>query len=107
MLNVARAVQGVGSALIAPSALSIVVILFAANPKELNKALALWGLFGAAGGSIGIILGGILTEFLSWRWALLIYVPIGIIILLLSYSVVLDHASLLLFQYSGRQSSKY
>ncbi|MDQ1002842.1 EmrB/QacA subfamily drug resistance transporter [Neobacillus niacini] len=84
VLNVARAVQGVGSALIAPAALSIVMILFSANPKELSKALALWGLSGAAGGSIGIVLGGILTEFLSWRWALLIYVPIGIIILLLS-----------------------
>lgn len=84
VLNIARAVQGAGSALIAPAALSIVMILFAANPKELSKALALWGLSGAAGGSIGIVLGGILTEFLSWRWALLIYVPIGIIILLLS-----------------------
>nr|WP_263327182.1 DHA2 family efflux MFS transporter permease subunit [Neobacillus sp. Marseille-Q6967] len=84
VLNVARAAQGVGSALIAPAALSIVMILFSANPKELSKALALWGLSGAAGGSIGIVLGGILTEFLSWRWALLIYVPIGIIILLLS-----------------------
>jgi EmrB/QacA subfamily drug resistance transporter len=84
VLNIARAVQGAGSALIAPAALSIVMILFAANPKELSKALALWGLSGAAGGSIGIVLGGILTEFSSWRWALLIYVPIGIIILLLS-----------------------
>jgi EmrB/QacA subfamily drug resistance transporter len=84
VLNIARAIQGAGSALIAPAALSIVMILFAANPKELSKALALWGLSGAAGGSIGIVLGGILTEFLSWRWALLIYVPIGIIILLLS-----------------------
>jgi EmrB/QacA subfamily drug resistance transporter len=84
VLNVARAVQGAGSALIAPAALSIVMILFAANPKELSKALALWGLSGAAGGSIGIVLGGVLTEFLSWRWALLIYVPIGILILLLS-----------------------
>jgi EmrB/QacA subfamily drug resistance transporter len=84
VLNIARAVQGAGSALIAPAALSIVMILFAANPKELSKALALWGLSGAAGGSIGIVLGGILTEFLSWRWALLIYVPIGIFILLLS-----------------------
>jgi EmrB/QacA subfamily drug resistance transporter len=84
VLNIARAVQGAGSALIAPAALSIVMILFAGNPKELSKALALWGLSGAAGGSIGIVLGGILTEFLSWRWALLIYVPIGMIILLLS-----------------------
>lgn len=84
ILNVSRAIQGTGSALIAPSALSIVMLLFAANPKELSKALAIWGLSGAAGGSIGMILGGILTEFLSWRWALLIYVPIGIIILLFS-----------------------
>ncbi|MCK2000547.1 DHA2 family efflux MFS transporter permease subunit [[Brevibacterium] frigoritolerans] len=88
VLNIARSIQGAGSALIAPAALSIVMLLFATNAKELNKALAFWGLSGAAGGSIGIILGGILTEWLSWRWSLLIYVPIGIIILFLSPKIL-------------------
>lgn len=84
VLNIARAIQGAGSALIAPSALSIVTLMFATNPKELNKALAFWGLSAAAGGSLGIFLGGVLTEMLSWRWTLLIYVPIGLGILVSS-----------------------
>ncbi|MFS0881528.1 MFS transporter [Metabacillus niabensis] len=83
-LNIGRAIQGLGSALIAPSALSIVMILFSANKKEMGKALAIWGLSGAAGGSLGIVLGGVLTQLLSWRWTLLFYVPVGIIVLLLA-----------------------
>ncbi|MFC7686666.1 MFS transporter [Ureibacillus sp. GCM10028918] len=83
-LNIGRAIQGVGSALIAPSALSIVMILFSANKKEMGKALAIWGLSGAAGGALGIVLGGVLTQLLSWRWTLLFYVPVGIIVLLLA-----------------------
>lgn len=83
-LNIGRAIQGLGSALIAPSALSIVMILFSANKKEMGKALAIWGLSGAAGGAIGIVLGGVLTQLLSWRWTLLFYVPVGIIVLLLA-----------------------
>ncbi|WP_336823297.1 MFS transporter [Sporosarcina sp. USHLN248] len=84
VLNVARAFQGAGSALITPAAMSIVMTLFAANPKEMNKALAFWGLSGAAGGFAGVFLGGIITEWLGWRWTFLIYVPIGILILLLT-----------------------
>lgn len=83
-LNVGRAIQGAGSALIAPAALSIIMILFSANRKEMGKALAFWGLSGAAGGSIGIVLGGVLTQLLSWRWTLLFYVPVGILVLILS-----------------------
>ena len=83
-LNVGRAIQGAGSALIAPAALSIIMILFSANKKEMGKALAFWGLSGAAGGSIGIVLGGVLTQLLSWRWTLLFYVPVGILVLVLS-----------------------
>lgn len=84
MLNVARAIQGAGSALITPAAMSIVMILFSSNPKEMNKALAFWGLSGAAGGFAGVFLGGIITEWLGWRWTFLIYVPIGILVLVLS-----------------------
>lgn len=87
-LNVARALQGAGSALITPAAMSIIMSLFAANPKEMNKALAFWGLSGAAGGLAGIFLGGIITEWLSWRWTFLIYVPIGTIVLFLSLGLL-------------------
>ncbi|MGN7942081.1 MFS transporter [Virgibacillus sp. 6R] len=83
-MNIGRAFQGVGSALIAPSALSIVMILFSANKKEMGKALAVWGLSGAAGGALGIVLGGVLTQLFSWRATLLFYVPVSIIVLLLA-----------------------
>jgi MFS family permease len=83
-LNVGRSLQGFGSALIAPSALTIVMVLFIGNPKELGKALGFWGASAAAGGSAGVFLGGVITEWLSWQWTFLINVPVGIIALLLS-----------------------
>ncbi|MFD0678446.1 MULTISPECIES: MFS transporter [unclassified Paenibacillus] len=83
-LNVGRALQGFGSALIAPAALTIVMILFNGNPKELGKALGFWGASAAAGGTAGVFLGGIITEWLSWQWTFLINVPVGLIVLLMS-----------------------
>jgi len=83
-LNVGRALQGFGSALIAPSALTIVMMLFSGNPKELGKALGFWGASAAAGGSAGVFLGGVITEWLSWQWTFLINVPVGIIALLIA-----------------------
>lgn len=81
-LNTGRALQGFGSALIAPSALTIVMMLFSGNPKELGKALGFWGASAAAGGSAGVFLGGVITEWLSWKWTFLINVPVGILALL-------------------------
>ena len=76
-LLVARAIQGAGAALIAPAALSLVMALFAARPAELQRALGFWGASAAAGGTAGVFLGGVITEWLSWRWTFLINVPIG------------------------------
>jgi EmrB/QacA subfamily drug resistance transporter len=81
-LLVARAVQGAGAALIAPAALSMVMALFAARPGELRKALGFWGASAAAGGTAGVFLGGVITEWLSWRWTFLVNVPVGLLVLL-------------------------
>ncbi|MGO1059651.1 MFS transporter [Planococcus sp. FY231025] len=83
-MNVARGAQGLASAFIAPAALSLIMLLFSANPKEMGKALAFWGLSGAAGGALGIVFGGVITELFGWRWTLLIYVPLSLIVLIFS-----------------------
>ncbi|MER7174877.1 MFS transporter [Streptomyces mesophilus] len=75
---VGRAVQGVGGALIAPAAMTLLMMLFAHDPKELGKAMALYGAAAPAGGTAGVFLGGVFTEWLSWQWIFIIYVPIGL-----------------------------
>ncbi|MDX3525942.1 MFS transporter [Streptomyces sp. ID05-39B] len=74
---VGRAVQGVGGALIAPSAMTLLMMLFMHDPKELGKAMALYGAAAPAGGTAGVFLGGVFTEWLSWPWVFIIYIPIG------------------------------
>jgi EmrB/QacA subfamily drug resistance transporter len=83
ILIAARALQGVGAALIAPSALSILMNLFTI-PSERNKAMGFWGAAAPAGGTAGVFLGGILTAYVDWSWVFLINVPIGIAVLALS-----------------------
>ncbi|KAK1177364.1 MFS transporter [Streptomyces sp. NBS 14/10] len=75
---VGRAVQGVGGALIAPAAMTLLMMLFAHDQKELGKAMALYGAAAPAGGTAGVFLGGVFTEWLSWPWVFIIYVPIGV-----------------------------
>jgi EmrB/QacA subfamily drug resistance transporter len=77
-----RAVQGVGAALIAPSALTLLMMLFGGNPRELNKAIALYGAAAPAGGTAGVFLGGVITEYLSWPWVFYLNVPIALAALL-------------------------
>jgi EmrB/QacA subfamily drug resistance transporter len=76
-----RAVQGVGAALIAPSALTLLMMLFGHDPRELTKALALYGAAAPAGGTAGVFLGGVITEYVSWPWVFFINIPIALIAL--------------------------
>ena len=76
-----RAVQGAGAALIAPAALTLLMMLFGSEPKELTKALALYGAAAPAGGTAGVFLGGVITEYLSWPWVFYLNVPIALLIL--------------------------
>ncbi|MFB4276194.1 MFS transporter [Nonomuraea sp. MTCD27] len=73
-----RAVQGVGGALIAPAAMTLLMMLFGHNSRELGKAMALYGAAAPAGGTAGVFLGGVITEYLSWPWVFIIYIPIGL-----------------------------
>jgi EmrB/QacA subfamily drug resistance transporter len=77
-LIAARAVQGLGGAVIAPASLSILTATFEEGSAR-NRAVGIWGAMGAAGGSAGVLLGGMLTEWLNWRWILFINVPIGVL----------------------------
>jgi EmrB/QacA subfamily drug resistance transporter len=76
-LIAARAVQGLGAAIVSPAALSIITTTFADGPER-NRALGIWGAVAGAGGAAGVLLGGILTSGLSWRWVLFVNVPIGL-----------------------------
>ncbi len=76
-LIAARAVQGLGAAVVSPAALSIITTTFAEG-SERNRALGVWGAVAGAGGAAGVLLGGILTDGLSWRWVLFVNVPIGV-----------------------------
>jgi EmrB/QacA subfamily drug resistance transporter len=78
MLLGARALQGAFGALLAPSALSLLAVTFPAG-RERAKAFGVYGAIAGGGAAIGLILGGLLTEYLNWRWALYVNVPIAVI----------------------------
>jgi EmrB/QacA subfamily drug resistance transporter len=82
-LIVARAIQGLGAAIITPAALSILMTTFAEG-NERNVALGVWGAVGAFGAVAGVLLGGILTDLLSWEWVFYINVPVGLAALALT-----------------------
>ncbi|MBV9607163.1 MAG: MFS transporter [Solirubrobacterales bacterium] len=78
LLIAARAAQGLGGAIVAPASLSILTTSFEEGAAR-NRAVGIWGAMGGAGGAAGVLLGGILTDLLSWRWILFINVPIGLL----------------------------
>ena len=83
MLVGARAVQGLGGAIVSAVALSLIVTLFT-EPAERAKAMGVFGFVAAGGGTIGVLLGGVLTDTLSWHWIFLVNVPIGVAVFALS-----------------------
>jgi EmrB/QacA subfamily drug resistance transporter len=86
-LVVARGLQGLGGALIAPTALSIITTTFAEGADR-TKALGVWSAIAASGGAFGLLLGGILTDLLSWEWVFFVNVPVGIATALLAFRYV-------------------
>jgi EmrB/QacA subfamily drug resistance transporter len=79
MLFGARALQGAFAALMAPAALSILNVTFQSDPGERAKAFGAYGAVSGAGGAIGVLAGGILTQYASWRWCLLVNVPLALL----------------------------
>jgi EmrB/QacA subfamily drug resistance transporter len=79
-LIVTRALQGLGGALLAPAALSIVVTTFHEG-RERNIALGVWGAASGTGGAVGVLLGGVLTSYLSWSWIFFVNLPVGVAVL--------------------------
>src|SRR5438034_2756147 len=79
----ARAVQGLGGAVVSAVALSLIMNLFS-EPAERAKAMGVFGFVMAGGGSIGVLLGGVLTDVLNWHWIFLVNVPVGVLVVVLS-----------------------
>ncbi|MCG8966874.1 MULTISPECIES: MFS transporter [Streptomyces] len=78
MLFGARALQGVFAAVLAPSALSLLTTTFT-DPRERGKAFGIYGALAGSGAAVGFIVGGVLTEFLNWRWCLFVNIPIAVV----------------------------
>jgi EmrB/QacA subfamily drug resistance transporter len=91
-LIAARAVQGLGAAILSPSALSIVTTTFR-DGAERNKALGVWGAVAGSGGAAGVLLGGVLTDGLGWQWVLWVNVPIGLIAAAIAPSLIAESRS--------------
>ena len=87
MLIGARAAQGLGAALMSPAALAVITTSFAEG-AERTKALSIWAAIASGGSAVGLLLGGILTETLSWEWIFFINVPIGVGIVLAALRLV-------------------
>jgi EmrB/QacA subfamily drug resistance transporter len=87
VLVVARAVQGLGGAVVSAVALSLMMTLFT-EPAERAKAMGIFGFVASGGGSLGVLLGGILTDALDWHWIFLVTVPVGVLVVVLALVVI-------------------
>ncbi|HET7571952.1 MAG TPA: MFS transporter [Gaiellaceae bacterium] len=87
VLIAARAVQGLGAAIISPATLSIITTTFEEG-AERNKALGIWGAMGGSGAAAGVLFGGILTKYAGWEWIFFVNVPVGALVLALTRPLV-------------------
>jgi EmrB/QacA subfamily drug resistance transporter len=87
VLVTARAVQGLGAAVVSPATLSIITTTFEEG-AERNKALGIWGAMGGSGAAAGVLFGGILTKYLGWEWIFFVNVPVGALVLALAPRIV-------------------
>ncbi len=92
MLIVFRALQGLAGAFMSPAALSIVLVTYREG-HERNVALSVWGAVASGGAAVGVLLGGILTQYLNWRWNFFVNVPVGILVVVASLRVLGRHDS--------------
>jgi EmrB/QacA subfamily drug resistance transporter len=88
LLIIARVAQGIGGAIVAPTALSLLADTFAEG-KARNRALGVYSAVSAGGGALGLLLGGVITNYFSWRWILFVNVPVGIVLALVAPRVLL------------------
>ncbi len=88
-LIAARALQGLGGALLSPAALSILTTTFAEG-AERNKALGVWGAVAGSGGAVGVLLGGVLTDGLGWEWVLFVNVPVTLVVAFGAFRVLAE-----------------
>src|SRR4051812_4588996 len=89
MLVAARAVQGVGGAVASAVSLSLMMSLFT-EPADRAKAMGLFGFVASGGGSIGVVLGGVLTDTINWHWIFLVNLPIGVLVVFLTLRLIPD-----------------
>src|SRR3954451_15029901 len=90
MLIIGRGLQGLGGAMVSPAALSIITTTFAEGPDR-TKALGVWSAIAAGGAAVGLLMGGVLTDALSWEWCFFVNVPIGIGAIVAAFRYVPSH----------------
>ncbi|HEY4963109.1 MAG TPA: MFS transporter [Candidatus Saccharimonadales bacterium] len=90
MLISLRAVQGLAGAFMSPAALSIVLVTYREG-HERNLALSVWGAVAAGGAAVGVLLGGIITQYFGWRWNFFINVPVGVFVFIMASRLVAKH----------------
>src|SRR3954454_13198664 len=88
-LIAARAAQGVAAAVLSPVTLTVLLVTFPEGPGR-RRAVAIWGIVATAGGAIGVLLSGLLTQYLDWRWVFFVNVPLVLAALALTHATVRD-----------------